>query len=327
MASVPVENEKIDFALRVTSSSPYNQELSIEAYCRDCVIGESNLKELLKGAPSKMSSLGPIRELHARISFAMISKLISALGGSISWKIDAKTLSFTIKHPIKVLDLNPNTKEEDVDHEVQHSVRILESKLADIRGIQTTSSRHNTAKSKIGLSKLSKIGNRSSASEEQIAFNVFGVDGGCTDSSFLDSPSPSEHGNPFEDIEVKSDHQVNQVKRILYIGEYRAISTAPMTKAISIKAAQEIINRTENIWSVIIVKIILTTAELKEFIAFVKLRDLNIPIIGNRDCSSGQVHLFDDIVKFPIDQGQINAIYDRYYRVGKSLVCHLYFNI
>jgi hypothetical protein len=177
MASVPVENETIDFALRVTSSAPYNRELSIEAYCRDCVIGESNLMELLKGAPSMMSSLRPIRELQARISFAMISKLISALGGSLSWKIDAKTLSFTIKHPLKVLELDSNTKEEDVNHELHHSVRILESKLADIRGTQNTSPRHKTAKSKIGLSKLSKKGNKSQASEEQIAFNVFGVDG------------------------------------------------------------------------------------------------------------------------------------------------------
>jgi hypothetical protein len=293
-----------EFALRRCSSpsdSRYNGVLSIEVYCRDCSVNESTLTQLLKGAPSQTTNLGPIRELQARISFATISKLISQMGGSISWKIDVKILTFAIKHPLKLLDPSLKLKEDNAEHEFQQAVRVLDSKLADIRDKESTLPRRKSSR-KARYTKTSASASRSF--EEKFAFNVFN-DGGGRSTPNIDSPAFGG-SNPFDDsFDARS---ALQEKGILYIGNYIANPSVKMTQAISIDAAQDILDINENIWSAVIIQVVLTTIELREFIAFMRSRKITAHIVGNRDCPRSQVRFYSDVVRFPLEKEKLEAL-------------------
>lgn len=288
-----------DFVLRNNM-----RELSIEAYFRDCAITEPNFKELLSGASSSKT----INQLQARVSFAILSKLIPALEGSITWIIDEKTLSFTIKYPIKV-SVQPTA--DNANHEFEQLSRVLDSKLSDIIG-QTGTVRQ------MNFSRL----RASSPAFEETPSNVLGP-GIDMDFSFVISPLPYEKGEFFVDKSVvekptyiSPHNSYENREKILFIGEYIPANTSiNVSQANSIEAAKEMIeDRHANNWSVIVIQVLLTTLELEKFIFF-KSRYNDAPVVGNRDCASGQLRYFDDVVKFPCDLQEISI------RYRNSVVC------
>lgn len=304
----------------------------IEAHSRDCAVSESSVKSMMYGGSSSQT-LGPIRELQGRISFATIQKLCSLSGGTVTFKVtgkvfithfsDSKTINFIVKYPMKALDKASRAlyNSEASSHQGWDQIlKPLESKLSDIFQMRTDEPGSRKPRKRLSSSGSSyiKFTLSQSPSETDNLMRVFGNEIERVPnanmpnemlSPFVGSPnlaSPtSEEDNPFEKRLLS--------KQILYIGDYKAATPEyPVMFAPTVRAAEEMINSKEQEWILIVIQIILDSRELDDLLSYMRFRDVYVPVIGNRDCATSQSKLFSSLIKFPITPQQLDELYQQY---------------